>query len=423
MNGNRTAQTSRTVLPIAVLMMVATPALYGCSASGASGVEVHRVERGEFVNSVTVTGELSAVRATVIQAPSIHWRFGDLKITKIVEDGEQVAKDEVLVEFDPSQVQRSIGEAQSELAIAEAELRKAVATHRSDEEGLEIDLKIAGIDHEIARLNLDQATFKAEIERKQIELSLEKAGIDLAKAGEELKNKKLVNREEVSQLKLKVEQAKSKLDSANEALVNLTVKAPTPGIAVIRKHWTGEKYQVDDQVWSGQAMINLPDLTAMQGKVEISEINIAKIRTGQEAVVRLDAFPERAFTGRVTAIAVLARQLKKDSKVKVFDAKVVLDDTDDADDRLMPGMTVSCEIIVARLQDAVFIPIEALFRDGSETIVYVKSTVGFDRRIVKVGAENDDYVTIEEGLEPGDRVALADPTIERRPVGTIEEAE
>ena len=380
-----------------------------CQSKKDAIVETYDVKKNTFVSNVTETGELAAVNSEAISAPSISWRFGSLKITKLVEDGKQVEKGELLIEFDKAEVQKSIIDAKAELEIAKAELRKALASNISQIEELEADLESTTLQHRISELNLEKASYESEIRRKEIELNLEKSAISLRKAKQEIENQKKINHEEVSKLELKVKQVENKLEEANETLGKLSIFAPAPGIAIIKKSWmTDNKYQVDDQPFPGWPLIGLPDLNQIKASVQINEVDIAKIDTSQKAVIRLDAFPENSFRGKVTEIARLARNKERDSKVKIFDVVILLDETDK---KLMPGMTVSCEIIISEIPDTLFIPLEALFKKNGNNIVYIKNDGGFETKQVSIGMENDDYVIITEGLTEGDKVALSDPTL------------
>ncbi|MDE2886955.1 MAG: efflux RND transporter periplasmic adaptor subunit [Gemmatimonadota bacterium] len=383
-------------------------ALTACAGVSAPSVETYTVKPGEFASNLIVTGELEAVRSVVVMAPPIDWRFGELKIVKLVDDGKQVEKGDLLVQFDEGEVQKAITEAESNLEIAEAELRKARAKGNSEVEGLEIDLDISRISREIARLKLEQALFKAEIDRKQDEFRFEEAGIKLEQAARELENRKNIHREEISKLKLKLQQEQDKLNAAKNTLAMLTVTAPASGIAILRKNpYTRNKYQVDDQVYSGWPVIGLPDLSQMKAKVQASEIEIAKVKVDQRAAVTLDAYPDTTFSGRVIEIALLARNKSKEVKVKVFDVVVKLDGHDE---RLMPGMTVSCQLLVKRIPDALSIPLPAVFEQNGKPIVYRRTGRRFEAQAVSLGEENDTHVVVDSGLSNGDEIALTDPT-------------
>lgn len=394
---------TRKFIPLVLTVFMA------CGEDSGPPVELYTVRQGEFINSVTETGELEAVNATVIQAPNISWRFGALKVMSLVEDGTEVKEGDTLIQFDANEVHKSISEAQAELEIAQAELRKASVKQASDIEELEANLKIARLNHRISQLKLEQSEFEAEIDRKRIELDLDKSSIALEKAVQEVENKKRIHFQELSKLELKVKQAQSKLEEANETLEKLEVKAPFPGIAIIRRNWsTNQKFQVDDQAYPGWPMIGLPDLSSMKAQIMINEVDVSKIQTGQEVLVRMDAFPENTFKGHVTEVAALGRNKSRDSKVKVFDVVAVIDEKTD---QLMPGMTVSAEIIVERIPDVIYVPIDAIFIREGKSIVYVRDGGEYEPREVVTGPENENYVIVENGLSPDEQVALTDPTI------------
>ena len=382
---------------------------FACQSRQNRSIETYRVQRDTFRYSVTETGELKALNSLMISTPELSWRLGSLKIVRIIDDGTQVKEGDLLVEFDQAEVQKSITNARAELEIAKAELRRTQASQESQIQDLLSNLEKNKLQHRISQLNLDMAEFEADIDRKKIELELENSAIALQKAEQEIENQKKVNQEEISKLELKVRQVQYELDELRMTLSELTINAPAPGIALIQKNWTTDvKFQVDDQPWRGSPLIALPDLSKMQAVMTVNEVDIAKIDTTQKALVKLDAVPDTVFHGKVKEIAALARNKERDSKVKVFDVNVLVDEQHPS---LMPGMTVSCEIIVDEVPDTFFIPVEALFKNQDRNIVYAKKRGSFEPREVVTGSENDDYVIIAQGLKEGDEVALSDPML------------
>lgn len=396
-------------LLIKFLCLIVVLVFLSCGSKVEMQVETYKVKRGDFLSTVTETGELKAVQSQSIFAPRIDYRFGALKVTKIVEDGEMVEAGQTVVEFDKAEVEKGIIDAKAELEIAQAELRKAQAQQVSQIEGLEADFERTRLQYRISQLNLEKATFESEIRRKEIELELDRAAISLEKAKKEIENQKAINKEEISKLQLKAKQVKSRLEEAYETLAKLSVQTPSPGIAIVERNWaTDQKIAVDDQLWPGWPIIGLPDLSLMKAEVPVNEVDIAKIDTAQKVFIRMDAFPDTTFHGIVTEMTTLARNKERGSNVKVFDVTVVLDENDA---KLMPGMTVSCEIIVERISDTLFVPLEAVFQKEGKDIVYVKKGKSFESRDVIIGQENDNYVIISEGIEENDQVALIDPFI------------
>ena len=199
----------------------------------------------------------------------------------------------------------------------------------------------------------------------------------------------------------------ARLDEANSCLQQLTVTTPSPGIAIIQRSWqSGNKYQVGEQVWSGQPLISLPDLSQLKATVKINEVDIAKIITGLNVEIKPDAFSENKFTGVVKEVANLAVNKEGSTKIKVFPVEIYLNETHKD---LLPGLTVSCRIIVDKLDDVLYVPIEAIRTESGKNFAYRKSGVNFEKAEVETGRSNSDYTIIAGGLNEGDVIALVDP--------------
>jgi HlyD family secretion protein len=385
-----------------VLLMLA-----GCHSSPTREVETGQVKKGIFLVDLVEEGEINATNSINISSPAMSWMFGMVKIAQIVEDGEQVHGGDTVILFDASEVQKAILDAKAELEIARAELEKKRAEQQSKIEELKANIEISELSHQISEIKLEQATFEAEITRKEISLNLEKAKIALDKAKEEIVNQEKIHKEEIQQLSLKIKQTENNLAEAQTTLENLTVISPADGIAILRRNWaTKNKWQVGDQTWSGNPLIDLPDLSELKVEAEISEVDISKVRLDQEVEIKLDAFSDTVFKGRIISIANLAKFKEEDSKIKIFPVEILLENTSD---QFLPGMTVSCRIVIDRLENVLYIPLESLFSEGKNYFVYVKSGSSYDKKEVSVGEKNNDYIVIKDGIGEGELVALSDP--------------
>jgi multidrug resistance efflux pump len=335
-----------------------------------------------------------------------------LKITYIVKDGAEVAAGDTVITFDPTEVNKAILDAKSKIEISNAELEKMVAQQESDLEELRADYEVTRIGHEISKIRLEQAEYESENKKKEIQLNLEKAEIALQRAKEQIDNRIKINTEEIKQKNLTIVQDQSRLDEAYDALNRLTVVTPSPGIAVISRNWSsGNKFQVGEQTWIGQPLISLPDLSQLKANVRINEVDIAKITKGLNVEIKPDAFSESKFTGVVHEVANLAVNKQGSTKIKVFPVAIYLNETDKS---LLPGLTVSCRIIVDKLDDVLFVPIDAIHTEAGINYVYRKSGTGFKKVEVETGRSNSDYTMIVNGLDEGDEIALIDPFAEEK---------
>ena len=396
---------------VSILLLIFLP--FACKDKNAQQVPTGKVTKGVFYIDLHEEGELEAVNSINISSPSIPWRYGgNMKISYIVKDGTEVNAGDTVLRFDPSEVNKGIIDAQGKLEISAAELEKMIAQQESDLEELRADYEVTRISHEISKIKFEQAEYESEIMKKQIQLNLEKAAIALERAKEQIDNRVKINVEDIKQKKLSIDQDRARLDEAKSCLQQLTVTTPSPGIAIIGRSWqSGNKYQVGDQVWTGQPLISLPDLSQLKATVKINEVDIAKIVKGLNAEIKPEAFSENKFTGTVKEVANLAVNKEGSTKIKVFPVEIYLNETHKD---LLPGLTVSCRIIVDKLDDVLYVPVDAIRAEAGKYFVYKKSGMSFEKVEVETGRSNSDYTIIINGLNEGDVIALVDPFSEEK---------
>jgi len=370
-------------------------------------VPVGTVQQGTFYLDMYEEGEIEAINSINLSSPNIPWRYGNLKITQIVKDGTEVQAGDTVIVFDPSEVQKGVVDAESRLQMNMAELEKMEAQQQSELEDLKADYEVTRISQEISKIRFESAGYEANIKKKEIKLNLDKANIALGRAKEQIDNKIKIQKEDVRQKKLWIEQDKARLAEAHETLKKLYVVAPEPGIAIISRSWSsGNKFQVGDQCWPGMPLIQLPDLNLLRANVKINEVDISKILKGLKVEIKPDAFSDSTFSGEVTSVANLAVNKDDKSKIKVFPVEIRINETNE---KLLPGLSVSCRIILGKIKNAMFIPLEAIRSEGDKYFVYKKTVSGYEKTMVEVGASNADYIVITKGLAVKDKVALSDP--------------
>ena len=390
------------------MLMLLTGMLTACNNKAEQQVPEAKVEQGTFYIDIYEEGEIEAINSINISSPNIPWRFGNLKISNIVTDGAEVKKGDTLITFDPSEVRKAILDYEDRLIVSNAELEKMLAQHELEMEELNADYEVTRISHEITRMQLESASHESDIKRREIKLNLDKADISLDRAREQIDNRRKIQVEEVKQKRLSIRQDEERLEEAHETLNKLFVIAPAPGIAIISHNWsTNSKFQLGDQCWSSQQLIQLPDLSTLKAKVNINEVDISKVTKGLKVQIRPDAFSDSTFTGYVATVANLAQNKDYSSSIKVFPIEVIINEYNK---NLLPGLTVSCRILVDEIPDVKYIPLEALHVEGDRSYVFRKSMSGYDKTEVQTGRTNSDYVIIESGLDKDDKMALIDPT-------------
>ncbi len=402
------------------LIILLVAGLLGCNGEKNINVPTTIVKLGTFTQEMTEEGTVRSVNSISISTPRISYRYWALKIASIVEDGVEVNKGDTVLVFDPSEIKKAIITAEQQLEIARAEYEKMKATQESEIEDNKADLEITRISQEISKINYDNAVFESEITKKEIKLQLETADISLARAREQIDNRKKIHHEELYQKKLSMNQLIKTLKDANNSLDRLFVVSPSNGIVIIKDNWmTGLKWQVGEQPYSGYPMIDLPDLSQMMTEVKINEVDVSKIKPGLQVVITPDAYSDTTYSGEITRVANLAQAKERNSKIKIFPIQILLKGENN---NLLPGLTVSCKILIKEIDNVLYLPVESIFDDHGITYVYIKTNSGFKRHDIKIGDTNTDFGIVLEGLEEDDEVALADPFLNREENGDDKQA-
>ena len=122
----------------------------------------------------------------------------------------------------------------------------------------------------------------------------------------------------------------------------------------------------------------------------------------------MDAFPDTLLTGEVTKVGVLPDSQNRwmNPDLKVYLTTLTIDSTCDW---MKPGMSAKVEILVNKIEDCVYVPVQAVSAEGEKQICYVARGMGPERREVQTGDFNDEFIQVKGGLKEGERVLLKPP--------------
>jgi HlyD family secretion protein len=202
---------------------------------------------------------------------------------------------------------------------------------------------------------------------------------------------------------------KKQLDYASQQIERCTIKAPSDGILVYSnsRYWDDSaRIRPGAQLYYRQEIFSLPDLSRMRVKLKIHESVIKKVKVGMPATYQIDALGSKTLNGKVTKIATIAQADGwRGQGVKQYETELSIDDMP-SDAGLKPGMTAEVKILVGTVPDALSVPVSGITEYEGEKVVYVVGRTGIERRTIKVGESNEQFVEVTDGLEPGEEVAL-----------------
>jgi len=181
---------------------------------------------------------------------------------------------------------------------------------------------------------------------------------------------------------------------AKKNLEDTTLKAPFSGLI------TNISVKPDDYINSGSEVAYIIDDSCYEIEVAVNEIDSLEIKVGQEAIIILDAFPGREFSGSVKEIHNYTQNV---NGVVTLPVTVQLDKTDK---QFKPGFSALVEIIIGRAEGELLVPISAILdRKGQQTVVKVVDNKPVFTP-VKAGFSDGVYTAIEEGLAEGEEIVI-----------------
>jgi multidrug efflux pump subunit AcrA (membrane-fusion protein) len=141
-------------------------------------------------------------------------------------------------------------------------------------------------------------------------------------------------------------------------------------------------------------------------------VALPSLKTGQTAVVKIDAIPAKDFDATLVAISPLAKlDVSTWPPPKNFDTALQLSESDP---KIRPGMSATARIAVERVANVILIPAEASFLKRGRSVAYVLEGASFHERVVEITRRSGSQLWIAKGLNPGEKVALKDPTPEEQ---------
>jgi HlyD family secretion protein len=365
------------------------------------------VKRGDVPFTVSAKGDLQGGNTEMLSAPMTGG--GALAIKTLRESGELVKQGDVVVEFDTTEQEYKLREAEADLAEAEQQVIQATAESEAKEEEARLALLQAHKDLDVAELEARRNALLPRITARQNELAVS-ASLDKVKQLEKDLNERIaaahagIAIQEAARTKAKVAS-----QTAQRNIDSMTLKAKTTGYVARQPNNDGNfrwgsylpALQVGDNVRAGMAVAQIPDLQNWEAVARIGELDRGHLALGQLTEINIVALPDVKFTGKIKNIGGTTGPPWD----RHFDTKISIEKPSPD---LRPGMSVRMVITTELMKSVLWLPAQALFEADNRKFVYLNSGGGYSRKDVKLVRRSESRVVIE-GLAEGQLVALANP--------------
>ncbi len=357
-------------------------------------IRVGLVDRETITESIATNGKIEALNNFEAYAPVAT------TVKRIyVQQGSWVKPGQILLQLEDAN-------ARSQAARAEAQLKGAQADLNTVENGGTKDellttrntLVKAQADRDAAQRNLEAmqrllqtgAASQAEVDAAQNKLRIDEANVEMLQ-------QKLTGRystQEVGHVEAQETEARASLAAAQELLINSNVVAPRAGMVYSLPVRQGAF------VNSGDLLVQVADLHKVRVRAFVDEPEIGKLRKGQLVEVTWDAIPGRVWQGTVDALptTVVQRGTRMVGEVTCV--------VENNDLRLLPNTNISVAVVIARQQNALTVPREAVHQDAQGQFVFQVVNGELQRRDVKTSVANLTRIQVTRGLTDNAVLAL-----------------
>lgn len=363
------------------------------SRSQAVEVRAEAIERRDLVAIVTASGNIRA-RRTVDISSDVSARVAEL----LVDEGDDVQRGQTLLRLEPDQYRAAVSRSEASLAQAEAQ--------RAQQEANLIRTR-----RDLDRLLALRARDSLLVSRQQIDDA--RTNLEVAEATR-------------SSAEHGVSQARAALDEASDQLSKTIFTAPIDGKVTRLNVEEGETVIIGTMNNPGSLVLTISDLSVIEAVVQVDETDVSRISLGDSAAVRIDAFPDRDFVGRVSRIgnsAITAPSQQTSGQQAAIDFEVVLT-LDPSDAVLRPDLSATADIVVDTRKGALSVPIIAMtVREDDDSLdgdgapgtgargqprevegVFVTRDGRVTFTAVTLGIAGQEYFEVLSGLSEGDTV-------------------
>ena len=345
-------------------------------------------------------------------ANSGSWGGNDftLVLVFLADAGSHVKKGAVVAEFDSQYQVLRRDDYNDSVVQKNANIKKMKADLAATKEAHDQQVRSAKAAWDKAELDLKTIAVRSAIEAENFRLNAEQAKAQYQQMLGEVKLLEESQRAQIKAAEIDRDQAKIELQRAENNVQRMTIRAPIDGIVVMQSIFRGGDFgqiKQGDQVWSGQFFMSIVDPSSMVLNGTVNQVDAELLRLGAKAQIQFDAYPELEATGTVVGVGAMA-------KVSVFRASYVAGipvrvKLDRVEQRIIPDLTASADIVLRGEKDAVIAPRAGVFQENGGSFVFLQSPTGWIRKDVELGLGNHVAVTVRSGLQKGDVIALQRP--------------
>jgi len=295
--------------------------------------------------AIRLAGTVEATRARTVFVPRLAGQTAPtLVITHLIRAGAHVEAGDPIVEFDPQEQVRAAADRRADVIDLDGQIEKKRSEHAIAQAKDQTAVTEAERDVSRAKLKILQNDFISKVDAEKNALELEQADAKLDQLKRTSALRRTAEAAELRTLEIQRERAQLALKYAESNSELMAVKAPFAGLVVLKQVWKGNNMAEvgeGEEVRPGLPILDIVDASSMQVRALVNQADVSSVAAGQPAKIRLDAYPDLLFDGRIELVAPLGVTSSMTPKVHTFVALVSIQGSNP---QLMPDLSASVEI-------------------------------------------------------------------------------
>jgi len=364
----------------ALVALIAIPVVLKLARNDTNKVvDLERVTKHALMPTVLASGSLT-YESQVTLAPEVTGRVQEI----LVEEGDQVTRNQLLMRLDPKLPQAAIEQSQALVRQARLSIERRQVDYDSQV------TKVKRYESLQAKGMVDINSLDALVSARDL------AEVDLRTSREQLS------------------QAQAQLAQAQEQLAKTEIRSPLKGKVTAIYVKVGQTAVPSFSGIAGSTLVDVADTTSIDAEINVDETDIARVKVGAEARVVPAAFPDKVLLGKVDQVAIAPRQVMGQNKS--YPVRIRLTNTEGV--VFHPGMSCRAEVLTGSQGDVklLAVPVQALrYEDNPDksasaekslASVFVYDGGKANKRTVTTGTADDSYIAIVSGLKEGEQIIV-----------------
>ena len=407
------------------------------SSTVSRAIAILTVEEKPFESTIRAGGTVGAVESAMIRAPRMRGgrdRGGgggggpgggsggsSLTIEKLATPGTIVQRGDVVAVFESKNTEDMMDTFRSNVAQVQRRSTSQKASLLISAETLRQELHKAKADARKAKLDLQTSEVKSRIQAEILALQAEQQEAAAVQLEEEVRLSEIADNASQRSLEIDVQLANSRLERTSFDLDKMVMRTPVSGLVVMEtmmQRETPSQAAAGDQVYPGAYFLRIVDLSRMAVYAQLNQADAQLIDIGAPVAVRLDAYPDVVFEGRVDSMGAMAvgvgssgggrgsRGASRGARGQWVRQVPIEIEILSNDDRIKPDLSASGDIRIDYSEAALVVPRAAIGDSDGRQVVWVQGDDDrFEIRPIEVGLLSDTEATVVSGLTAGEVIA------------------